>query len=103
MTVVASHSGDSLKGVPHLALLHFNYTRERETSLIIIIIMEERKENRGGCIPFIRVMDDGTFEITNEAMLWLQEIGGDKKVSVTTVVGPWRSGKSFLASLLCNK
>ena len=35
-------------------------------------------------------------------MEWMQTLG-DAKVSISVVVGPWRSGKSFLSSLLSGR
>ena len=53
----------------------------------------------GTAIPFIEINDkEGTFNVTSEAMEFLESIPGDKKVAIVAIAGPYRTGKSFLAN-----
>ena len=58
----------------------------------------ESSTDSGKPIPFITIDPNGHFSVSSEAMLLLENLN-DKKVSVLTIAGPYRSGKSFL----CNR
>lgn len=53
----------------------------------------------GQAIPFITVDDkSGTFEVTQQAMVFLEGLPRTSKISVVAIAGPYRTGKSFLAN-----
>jgi hypothetical protein len=53
----------------------------------------------GQAIPFIEINDkEGTFNVTSDAMEFLESLPSDMKVSIVAIAGPYRTGKSFLAN-----
>eukprot|EP00347_Sterkiella_histriomuscorum_P019605 403340994 len=61
-------------------------------------------ESPGQAIPFINIdQKSGKFEVTSEAMILLESIPRNFKVSVVAIAGPYRTGKSFLANRLLNQ
>ena len=53
-------------------------------------------------IKLVELTPEGEFRVPDEAMNALQELG-DKRIAPIVIVGPWRSGKSFLANRLLNQ
>ena len=58
-------------------------------------------EPEGKAIPFIQIDVNGNFTVSSEAMLLLESLN-QKSISVITIAGPYRSGKSFLCNRLLN-
>lgn len=56
----------------------------------------------GEAIPFINIDEDGEFSVDSQAMSMLQKYD-NKKISVISIAGPYRSGKSFLANRFLNQ
>lgn len=57
------------------------------------------EEDAGQAIPFITVDDKtGLFEVTQQAMVFLEGLPRGANVSVVAIAGPYRTGKSFLAN-----
>ena len=52
-------------------------------------------------IQLVDIKDDGIFEITSEGISFLSSLK-NQSLSVLSVTGPYRSGKSFLANLIMN-
>ncbi|POM72054.1 Guanylate-binding protein [Phytophthora palmivora] len=52
-------------------------------------------------LPFVTLSDDGSFEITPEAVTYLQQIRGD--IAVVAIAGLYRTGKSYLLNLLLGR
>lgn len=60
-------------------------------------------DEKGQAIPFIMIDEkNGSFEVTQQAMVFLESIPRHFKVSVVAIAGPYRTGKSFLANRLLN-
>ena len=59
-------------------------------------------EEEGRAVPFIQIDETGEFEVSVEAMEFLQQLG-NQKVAPIVIGGPYRSGKSFLANRLLNQ
>lgn len=53
-------------------------------------------------IQLVTLDSEGSFEITYEGSQFLSSLA-DKKLSVLSITGPYRSGKSFLANLIMNQ
>ncbi len=62
--------------------------------------MEEYQD--GKPIPFIEVDERGNFSVNTDAMAVLGE-HNRKKISVISIAGPYRSGKSFLGNRFLNR
>ena len=57
----------------------------------------------GKAIPFISIAESsGHFEVSQQAMIFLEGLPRTKKVAVVAIAGPYRTGKSFLANRLLN-
>ena len=56
----------------------------------------------GEPIPFIQILDDGTFEVDARAMSLLQS-QETKKIACIAIAGSYRTGKSFLANRFLNQ
>ena len=55
----------------------------------------------GKPIQFITVDEkSGHFEVTQQAMMFLESLPRNQKVAVVAIAGPYRTGKSFLANRL---
>lgn len=52
-------------------------------------------------IPFVMLSDDSTFEISPEAVEYLQQIKGN--IAVVSIAGLYRTGKSYLLNLLLGR
>lgn len=52
-------------------------------------------------LPFVTLSDDGSFEISPEAVAYLQQIRGD--IAVVAIAGLYRTGKSYLLNLLLGR
>jgi hypothetical protein len=52
-------------------------------------------------LPFVMLSDDGTFEVSPEAVQYLQQIRG--AVAVVSIAGLYRTGKSYLLNLLLGR
>ena len=52
-------------------------------------------------IKLVDIKDDGLFELTSEGISFLSSLK-NQKISVLSITGPYRSGKSFLANLIMN-
>jgi polynucleotide 5'-kinase involved in rRNA processing len=65
---------------------------------------QEPDQSLGQAIPFITIDEkEGTFAVTTDAMVFLESIPRSMKVSVVSIVGPYRTGKSFLANRILNQ
>jgi hypothetical protein len=50
-------------------------------------------------IKFVAIdQETGSLSVTNEAMSFLGSLPSDKKMSILNMVGPSKTGKSFLAN-----
>ena len=66
--------------------------------------MAETTHESGKPIPFIHIdHKDGSFQVNSEAMELFESLPRNSKVSVVTIAGPYRTGKSFLANRLLNQ
>lgn len=66
--------------------------------------MVESLSAGGQAIPFISIdQKTGTFEVSQEAMVFLESIPRNMKISVVSIAGPYRTGKSFLANRILNQ
>jgi hypothetical protein len=67
------------------------------TSLLSLI----KGDPSGKPIQFITVDEkSGHFEVTQQAMMFLESLPRNQKVAVVAIAGPYRTGKSFLANRL---
>jgi hypothetical protein len=54
-------------------------------------------------LQFITIDDKtGKFEVTQQAMMFLESLPHNKKIAIVAIAGPYRTGKSFLANRLLN-
>jgi GTPase Era involved in 16S rRNA processing len=55
-------------------------------------------------LQFITIDDKtGKFEVTQQAMMFLESLPHNKKIAIVAIAGPYRTGKSFLANRLLNQ
>lgn len=67
-------------------------------------MVESSGDTIGMAIPFISIdQKSGHFEVTSNAMEFLDSLPRNIKVSVVAIAGPYRTGKSFLANRLLNQ
>ena len=68
------------------------------------LLSQIKADPSGKAIPFITIEDKtGKFELTQQAMMFLESIPSSQKVAIVSIAGPYRSGKSFLANRLLNQ
>ncbi len=67
------------------------------------LLSQVKPDPTGKPIPFVTIDDKtGKFEVTQQAMMFLESIPSSQKMAIASIAGPYRSGKSFLANRLLN-
>ena len=64
--------------------------------------MDPSKLYKDAPLKLVDITEEGQFELTSEGITFLSSLK-NKSVSVLSITGPYRSGKSFLANLVMNK
>ncbi len=58
----------------------------------------------GKPLQFITIDDKtGRFEVTQQAMMFLESLPRSQRIAIVSIAGPYRTGKSFLANRLLNQ
>lgn len=68
------------------------------------LLSQVKPDPSGKAIPFITIDEKtGHFEVTPDAMMFLESLPRHSKLAVVSIAGPYRTGKSFLANRLLNQ